>query len=221
MVSIPEQFQAQLKFISSFANTAFEGAEKVIALNLGATRAAVEKSSSTLRQLMQARDPGEAFALGAMQGQPNFDKVFAYGRDLFRITSLTHAQLIASCGLPLPETALPSMAARSAPPLTSGPAKALDTLAATAIATLDERPKAPAARKTVKPVLKPASKADSAAKAVEKRAAKSVAKPAAGASKASVMTPAAVPPLKQADAPFPTLETRPATKPAVQEQPKP
>ncbi|WP_374582961.1 TIGR01841 family phasin [Pseudoduganella sp.] len=100
MFSIPEQFsaatksqlEAQLKILNNFASTAFEGAQKVIALNLSTTKASVAKGSATARELLGAKDAQEFFAKSTAS-VPNFDGVFAYGRELFSIASKTQAEL--------------------------------------------------------------------------------------------------------------------------------
>ncbi|WP_051293625.1 phasin family protein [Pseudoduganella violaceinigra] len=100
MFSIPEQFsaatksqlEAQLKILNNFAATAFEGAQKVIALNLSITKANVEKGSAAARELLAAKDPQEFFAKSSAR-VPNFDGVFAYNRELFSIASNTQAEL--------------------------------------------------------------------------------------------------------------------------------
>jgi hypothetical protein len=43
------QLETQLKLLNGYATTAFEGAQKVIALNLSTTRASVEKSSEAAK----------------------------------------------------------------------------------------------------------------------------------------------------------------------------
>lgn len=100
MFSIPEQFsaatksqlEAQLKILNNFAATAFAGAQQVIALNLNTTKANVAKGSATARELLEAKDPQEFFAKSTAS-VPNFDGVFAYGRELFSIASKTQAEL--------------------------------------------------------------------------------------------------------------------------------
>lgn len=100
MFSIPEQFsaatksqlEAQLKILNNFATTAFEGAQKVIALNLSTTKASVEKGSAAARELLEAKDPQEFFAKSTAR-VPNFDGLFAYNRELFSIASKTQAEL--------------------------------------------------------------------------------------------------------------------------------
>jgi phasin family protein len=91
MSTLPEQFsaasksqvQAQLDLIESFGTRAFDGAARLIALNIGAGRAAVDSSSAALRQLADLRDPRDLLALA--KGTQDFSKMMAYGREWFSI----------------------------------------------------------------------------------------------------------------------------------------
>jgi phasin family protein len=85
------QLETQLKLLNTFATTAFEGAQKVIALNLSTTKASVEKSSAAAKQLLEAKDPQEFFSAARA---PSFDSALAYGRELFSIASKTQADLL-------------------------------------------------------------------------------------------------------------------------------
>ncbi len=132
MFSIPEQFsaatksqlEAQLKILNNMATTAFEGAQKVIALNLSTTKASVEKSSAAARDLLEAKDPQEFFAKSTAR-VPNFDGVFAYGRELFSIASKAQAELFQAAqeqlkeaskqAVKVPKLAAPELGAAPAP----------------------------------------------------------------------------------------------------------
>lgn len=101
MFPIPEQLsqaaksqlETQLNILNSFASKAFEGAQKVIALNVSTARASVEQGSDAVQQLLGARDTSEFISLSAAQA-PSLDKVLAYGRELFSIASQTQAELL-------------------------------------------------------------------------------------------------------------------------------
>jgi phasin family protein len=103
MSSITEQFsaatksqlEAQFQIFSTFASTAVASAEKVIALNLSATKASVEKSSAAAKQLLAAKDPQEFFRLSATE-PASFDKLLAYGRELVNIAATAQSELIKS-----------------------------------------------------------------------------------------------------------------------------
>lgn len=100
MFSIPEQFstatktnfEAQLAAFSAFTGKAFEGVEKLIDLNLTATKASMEEASAAAKQMMSAKDAQEFFALSAAQAQPAAEKAAAYGRQLAAITSSAQAE---------------------------------------------------------------------------------------------------------------------------------
>ena len=99
MFSIPEQFsaatktqlEAQFTILNTLASTAVESAEKVIALNLSTTKDTVGLSSAAARQLLE--DPQEFFQHNSSQ-PANFDRLFAYGRQLFSIATAAQSELI-------------------------------------------------------------------------------------------------------------------------------
>jgi phasin family protein len=103
MSSITEQFsaatksqlEAQFHMFSTLASTAVDSAQKVIALNLSTTKASVEKSSAAAKKLLAAKDPQEFFSLSAAE-PASFDKLLAYGRELYGIASTAQAELIKS-----------------------------------------------------------------------------------------------------------------------------
>ncbi len=134
MFSNPEQFsaatksqlEAQLKILNNFATTAFEGVQKVIALNLSTTKANVEKSSAAARELLEAKDPQDFFAKSTAR-VPNFDGLFAYNRELFSIASKTQAELFQAAQEQLKEAGkqalkVPKLAAPIAAPAAPAPA---------------------------------------------------------------------------------------------------
>jgi phasin family protein len=101
MYAIPEQLSAaskanldaQLSMMTALANTAFEGIEKVVELNLSAARATLEESAATTQQLLGAKDPQEFFSLTASKAQPTAEKALAYSRHLASIATNTQAEL--------------------------------------------------------------------------------------------------------------------------------
>jgi phasin family protein len=103
MSSITEQFsaatksqlEAQFQIFSTLASTAVDSAEKVIALNISTTKASVEKSSAAAKKLLSAKDPQEFFSLSTAE-PASFDKLLAYGRELYGIASSAQAELIKS-----------------------------------------------------------------------------------------------------------------------------
>lgn len=171
MFSNPEQFsaatksqlEAQLKILNNFATTAFEGVQKVIALNLSTTKANVEKSSAAARELLEAKDPQEFFAKSTAR-VPNFDGLFAYNRELFSIASKTQAELFQAAqeqlkeagkqAVKVPKLASPVAAPVPAPAPVAKPAKAEAKPAAKAEAKVEveeSKPEVKAEAKAAKP----------------------------------------------------------------------
>ena len=70
-----------------FANTAFENAERLTALNLNTARAVFEDSVSNLQALMNVRDPQALIELQKGLAQPAIEKSLAYSRNVYEITS--------------------------------------------------------------------------------------------------------------------------------------
>jgi hypothetical protein len=74
-------FEAQLDMFRTFTTRALDSAGQLAALNVRTSRASVEQAAGTFRQLLEARDPRDLFALGsAAQGQ--WHALFSYGREL-------------------------------------------------------------------------------------------------------------------------------------------
>lgn len=94
MNSLPDQFsaarQAQLdnglNLMRSFSDQALDRTSRVFALQLDASRAAVEQSSNAMRQLLAARDPRDLLALGS-QSQQQLRTMLDYGRELFSLAT--------------------------------------------------------------------------------------------------------------------------------------
>jgi phasin family protein len=100
MFAFPEQFsnatkanlEAQFAMLSALTAKTFEGVEKLVELNIHTTKAAIEGSSATARQLLAAKDPQEFFSLTALQAQPNAEKALAYSRQVASIAADTGAE---------------------------------------------------------------------------------------------------------------------------------
>ena len=94
MNSLPEQFQAarqtqldnQFRLLRLVTDGMLDRTGRLLALQLDTTRAAVEHSSSAMRQLLALRDPRDLMNIGA-QAQHQLRSMFDYGRELFSITT--------------------------------------------------------------------------------------------------------------------------------------
>src|SRR5450830_170414 len=87
------QLEAQLQMLKSATGTAFDSAEKLMALHFDATRSTLEQSTALLRQVAAARDPRDLFAL-AKDSQAQLDSVLAYQRKLFGIANAITSSLV-------------------------------------------------------------------------------------------------------------------------------
>lgn len=128
MSTLPEQFsaasksqiQAQLDFLESFGSRAFDGAARLIALNIDTGRAAVDSSSAALKQLAAVRDPRDLLAL-AREPQ-DFSKIVAYGSQWLGIMADVQAGLFkAAAPAPAPAGAPAAQAAGEAAPVPQAP----------------------------------------------------------------------------------------------------
>ena len=92
----PDQFlasqKANLETLNGLTNKAFEGVEKLIELNLQATKAALTESQSHAQALLSVRDVQELLTLQAGMLQPLAEKTAAYSRHLYDIASGTSSE---------------------------------------------------------------------------------------------------------------------------------
>lgn len=96
MTSLPEQLSAastrqlsaqldaQFRFFNTFATQALDNASRIVSLNLSASRDSVERSSHTLRQLIDATQPRDLLVLRS-HAEEQVRSLFNYGRELFNI----------------------------------------------------------------------------------------------------------------------------------------
>lgn len=86
------QIESQLAMFNILTAKAFDSMEKFIELNVNATKASIDETSATAKQLLAIKDPQEFFAVSAAQAQPTAEKAFAYSRHLASIASSTQAE---------------------------------------------------------------------------------------------------------------------------------
>lgn len=148
------QLENQLQIFSTLTSKVFESAEKIIALNLNASKAALSQTAETAQHLLETQDPRDFFSYSSNQAQPNIESVLAYSRQLFGIASSTQAELLASAKARL-DAAAPAAASV---PVAAKPAPAIAAAAPVAAPAPAAAP-APVAAKpaeVAKPVAKPA-----------------------------------------------------------------
>ena len=84
--------KAQFETLYGLTQKAFEGVERMVDLNLKATRATVNEAASQTQALLSVKDAQELLELQAALMQPLAEKVSAYSRQLFEIASDTGAE---------------------------------------------------------------------------------------------------------------------------------
>lgn len=88
---IPQQWtaaqQSSLETFFGLTNKAFEGIEKLVALNLQVAKTALAENQAIVNKAVSSSNPGELFALQASLSQPTAEKVVAYGRHVHEILS--------------------------------------------------------------------------------------------------------------------------------------
>ena len=92
----PEQLvasqKANMDTLYGLTAKAFEGMEKLVELNLQATKAALAESAQHTQAVLSVKDAQELIALQASLFQPMAEKATAYSRHLYDIASGTTAE---------------------------------------------------------------------------------------------------------------------------------
>jgi phasin family protein len=80
----------------ALAATAFAGFEKLVALNLAATKSALFDTTADFTSSLSAKTPADALAAQAALVKPLAEKTLAYGRSVYAIATETGAELSAA-----------------------------------------------------------------------------------------------------------------------------
>jgi phasin family protein len=84
--------KANIETIFGLTQKAFEGMEKLVELNVQATKAALSESANSAQAMMSVKDAQELLTLQANLMQPLAEKTVAYSRHLYDIASGTGAE---------------------------------------------------------------------------------------------------------------------------------
>ncbi|MDB5731904.1 MAG: hypothetical protein JWQ03_1799 [Variovorax sp.] len=84
--------KANLETLFSLTSKAFEGVEKLVELNVTASKAALSEAQGTAQAMLSVKDAQELLALHAGLLQPLAEKTAAYSRHLFDIAQGTSAE---------------------------------------------------------------------------------------------------------------------------------
>lgn len=84
--------KANIETLFGLTGKAFEGIEKIVELNLTASKAALSEASEHTQSLLSVKDAQELLTLQSGMFQPIAEKTAAYGRHLYDIASNSAAE---------------------------------------------------------------------------------------------------------------------------------
>lgn len=84
--------KANLETLFGLTTKAFEGVEKLVELNLTASKAALAEAAGTTQAMLSVKDAQELLALQASLFQPLAEKTASYSRHLYEIASVSGAE---------------------------------------------------------------------------------------------------------------------------------
>jgi phasin family protein len=84
--------KANVEALFGLTTKAFEGVEKIVELNVQASKAALSEAAGTTQALLSAKDAQELLTLQASLMQPIAEKTAAYSRHLYEIAQGTTAE---------------------------------------------------------------------------------------------------------------------------------
>ncbi len=84
--------KANLETLFGLTTKAFEGVEKLVELNLTASKAALAEAAGTTQAMLSVKDAQELLALQASLFQPLAEKTASYSRHLYEIASSSGAE---------------------------------------------------------------------------------------------------------------------------------
>lgn len=90
------QWETQLDIFHTLTNKVFDSTDKIIALHLDTSKAALAKTTETAQHLLATQDARDFLSYSTSQAQPAIESILAYSRQLFGIASSTQAELLAA-----------------------------------------------------------------------------------------------------------------------------
>ncbi|WP_038209339.1 TIGR01841 family phasin [Xenophilus azovorans] len=84
--------KANVEILFGLTTKAFEGVEKIVELNVQASKAALSEAAETAQAVLSAKDAQELLALQAGLLQPLAEKTASYSRHLYEIAQGTSAE---------------------------------------------------------------------------------------------------------------------------------
>ena len=84
--------KANIETLFGLTGKAFEGVEKLVELNLAASKALLAETASQTQTVLSIKDPQEMLALQTTLFQPLGEKAASYGREVYDIATATGAE---------------------------------------------------------------------------------------------------------------------------------
>jgi phasin family protein len=84
---VAELQKSQLDALFALSHTMFEATERLVDLNLAATKAVLEESAEKAQTILGVKDVQELLAVGSSLAQPTLEKVVSYNRNVYGIAS--------------------------------------------------------------------------------------------------------------------------------------
>jgi len=89
--------KASVETLFGLTHKAFEGVEKLVELNVTASKTALSEAAGTAQSMLSVKDAQELLALQAGLFQPLAEKTAAYSRHLYDIAAGTTAEFTKTC----------------------------------------------------------------------------------------------------------------------------
>jgi phasin family protein len=97
MIATPAQFaelqKGQMDALYALSHAVFDATEKLVDLNLAATKAVMEEAAEKAQALMSVKDVQELLALTGGLAQPTVEKLVSYNRTVYGIASGAGAEV--------------------------------------------------------------------------------------------------------------------------------
>jgi phasin family protein len=89
---LAELQKGQLDALYALSHAVFEATEKLVDLNLAATKALMDESAEKTQALLGVKDVQELLAVTGGMAQPSIEKLVSYGRNVYSIASNAGAE---------------------------------------------------------------------------------------------------------------------------------
>src|SRR5450830_1846723 len=111
--SSKSQLETQLNFFNTVLRKSVENVQQVTTLNINTAKNVLERSTTSARELLEAKDPREVLSLAA-RPLPTVEGLLSYGRELYGIASRAQVDLLQSASDQFRATASKTLALTAA-----------------------------------------------------------------------------------------------------------